>query len=58
MQSIDHLIDAVATYLSERSTQNGTFFFSKRDQKYAYSQTPLDPQLQKHCNFNILEEKR
>ena len=57
MQSIDHLIDAVANYISERSTEQGTFCFSKIDLKYAYSQIPLDPQLQKHCNFNILGGK-
>ena len=57
MQSIDHLIDAVANYVSERSTEQGTFYFSKIDLKYAYSQIPLDPQLQKHCNFNILGGK-
>ena len=54
MQSIDHLIDAVANYVSERSTEQGTFYFSKIDSKYAHSQIPLDPKLQKHCNFNIL----
>ena len=54
MQSIDHLIDAVATYISERSNQNGIFYFSKIDLKYAYSQIPLDPELQKHCNFSML----
>ena len=53
MQSFDHLIDAVANYISERSTEQGTFYFSK----YAYSQIPLDPHLQKHCNFNILGGK-
>ena len=57
MQSIDHLIVAVATYISERSNQNGTFYFSKIDLKYAYSQIPLEPELQKHCNFNILGGK-
>ena len=57
MQSIDHLIDAVANYVSERSTEQGTFYFSKIDLKHAYSQIPLDPQLQKHCNFNILGGK-
>ena len=57
MQSIDQLIDAVATHISERSTQNGTFYFSKIDLKYACSQIPLDPQLQKHCNSNILGGK-
>ena len=57
MQSIDHLIDAVATYISERSNEIGTFYFSKIDLKYAYSQIPLDPELQKHCNFNILGGK-
>ena len=57
MQSIDHLIDAVANYVSERSTKQRTFYFSKIDLKYAYSQIPLDRQLQKHCNFNILGGK-
>ena len=57
MQSINHLIDAVANYVSERSTEHGTFYFSKIDLKYAYSQIPLDPQLQKHCTFNILGGK-
>ena len=33
------------------------FYFSKIDLNYAYSQIPLDPQLQKHCNFNILGGK-
>ena len=53
-QSIDHLIDAVADYVSEWSTEQGIFYFSKIDLKNAYSQIPLDPELQKHCNFNIL----
>ena len=57
MQSIDHLIDAVANYVSERSTEQGTFHFSKIDMKYACSQIPLDRQLQKHCSFNILGGK-
>ena len=50
-------IDAVANYISERSTEQETFYFSKVLQKYAYSQIPLDPQLQKHCNFNLLGGK-
>ena len=54
MQSIDHLIDAVANFISQRSTEHGTFYFSKTDLKYAYSQILLDPYLRKHCNFNIL----
>ena len=57
MQSVDRLIDAVATYISERSNQNGIFYFSKTDLKYAYSQLLLDPELQKHCNFNKLGGK-
>ena len=57
MQSIDHLIDTVANYISERSTEQGTLYFSKIDFKYAHSQIPLDPQLQKHCYFNILGGK-
>ena len=57
MQSIDHLIDAVATQISERSNQNGIFYFLKVDLKYAYSQIPLNPELQKHYIFNILGGK-
>ena len=57
MQSIDHLIDEVATYISERKQNPGEFFFSKIDLKYAYSQIPLDPNIQKHCNFSILGGK-
>ena len=57
MQSIDHLIDAVANFVSERSTESGKFYLSKIDLKYAYSQIPFDPQLQKHRNFNILGGK-
>ena len=57
MQRIDHIIDAVANYISKRSTDCGTFYFSKIELKYAYSQIQLDTQLQKHCNFNILGAK-
>ena len=39
MQSIDHLIDAVADYVSERSTEHGIFYFSKIDLKNAHSHT-------------------
>ena len=42
MQSIDHLIDSVAVYISERRNLPGKYFFSKIDLKYAYSQIPLD----------------
>ena len=31
--------------------------FSKVDLKQAYSQTPLDVSIAKHCNFNILGGK-
>ena len=57
MQSIYHLIDAVAPHISERSNQNGIIYSSKIDLKYAYSQLPLDPKLQKHCNFNMSHSK-
>ena len=33
------------------------YFIYKTDLKYAFSQVPLDPQLQKHCNCNILGGK-
>ena len=54
MQSIDHLIDAVALYISERRKSPGTYWFSKIDLKHAYSQIPLDESIAKHCNFSIL----
>ena len=57
MQSIDHLMDSVAVYISERKSNQGEYFFSKIDLKYAYSQTPLDDNIKKHCNFNILGGK-
>ena len=57
MQSIDHLMDSVAVYISERKNKQGKNFFSKIDLKYAYSQIPLDENIKKHCNFNILGGK-
>ena len=54
IQSIDHLIDSVAVSISERRNLPGKYFFPKIDLKYAYSQIPLDENIQKHCNFNIL----
>ena len=57
MQSIDHLMDSVAVYISERKPKQGKYFFSKIDLKYAYSQISLDDNIKKHCNFNILGGK-
>ena len=54
MKSIDHLVDSVALYISERRNLPGQYLFSKIDLKYAYSQIPLDENIQKHCNLNIL----
>ena len=54
MRSIDHLFDAVALYITQRKNSPGTFWFSKVDLKYAYSQITLDNSLSKHCNFSIL----
>ena len=54
MQSIDHLIDSVALYISERKNLPRQYWFSKVDLKYAYKQIPLDENIQKHCNFDIL----
>ena len=54
MQSIDHLIDAVALHISERKASPGIYWFLKIDLKYAYSQIPLDESIAKHCNFSIL----
>ena len=57
MQSIDHLVDAVALYITQTQDSPGTFWFSKIDLKYAYSQIPLDNSIAKHCNFSILGGK-
>ena len=57
MQSINHLMDSVAVYISERKNKQGKYFFSKIDLKYVYSQIPLDENIKKHCNFNILGGK-
>ena len=54
MQSTDQLIDSVALYISERRKSPGTYWFSKIDLKYAYSQIPLDESVAKHCKFSFL----
>ena len=57
MHSIDHLMDSVAVFISERKNKTAHYFFSKIDLKYAYSQIPLDENIKKHFNFNILGGK-
>ena len=57
MRSIDHLMDSVAVFISERKNKPGQYLFSKIDIKYAYSQIPLDENIKKHCNFNIIGGK-
>ena len=57
MQSMDHLMDKIAMKISELKTKEGKLYFSKIHLKYAYSQLPLHPDTQKHCNFNILRGK-
>ena len=57
IQSIEHLIDSIAVFISERKNKPGQYFFSKLDLKYAYSQIPLDENIKNHCNFNILGSK-
>ena len=54
MQSIDHLMDTISKKICEQKNKPSTFYFSKIDLKYAYSQIPLHKDTQKHCNFNIL----
>ena len=58
MQSIDRVRDAVANYVSKRSAEQGIIDFSKIDLKYAYSQIPLDPQLQSIAILTFQEEKQ
>ena len=57
IQSIDHLVDAVALYITQRKNSPVTFWFSKKDLKYAYRQKTLDNTIAKHCNFSILGGK-
>ena len=54
LQSIDHLIDELAMYISERQNEKSQFSFSEISPKYAYSQNHLDKYIQKHYNFSIL----
>ena len=54
MQSIDHLVDAVALYVTQRKQSPGTFWYSKIDLKYAYSHFPQDHSIAKHCKLSIL----
>ena len=57
MESFNHLIDELANYISERKQNPGQFYCSTIDLNYAYSQIPLDPNIQKHCNFSLLGGK-
>ena len=57
MQSIDNLMNAVVNYISDNKQFPGEFFFSKIDLKCAYSQKPLHPSIQRHCNFDSLGVK-
>ena len=57
LKSIDHLMDSVALYISERKSKQGKYFSSKIDLKHAYSQIPLEDNIRKHFNFNILGGK-
>ena len=54
MQSLKNLVNAVALKLSRQKEYPGTFWFSKDDLNYAYSQLPLEVWIAKHCNFSIL----
>ena len=56
LQSIGQLIDSVAVNISKKNIA-GQFWFSKIDLKCAYSQIPLDDNITKHFNFNILSGK-
>ena len=47
-------MDKIPMKISELKTTNATLYFSQIDLEYAYSQLPLHPDTQKHCNFNIL----
>ena len=57
MQSIEHLTDSLAMQIASNKNNEGPWWFSKIDLKYAYSQIPLDDSIAEHCNFNILGGK-
>ena len=57
MQSIDHLTDSLAMEISTNKNNEGPWWFSKIDLKYAYSHIPLYESIAKPCNFNILGGK-
>ena len=54
---IDHLTDSLAIQISSNKNNEGPWWFSKIDLKYANSQIPLGESIAKHCNFNILGGK-
>ena len=53
MTNIDNLIDTTQQILNSNASQD-TAYFSTLDLKYAYSQLNLDPEMARHCNFNIV----
>ena len=64
-ETANELLLQISNYISERNQNPGQFFFSKIDLKYAYSQIPLDPTIQKQfqsprgeSNRNIQVHKR
>ena len=57
MQSIDHLTDSLAMQISANKLNEGPWWLSKIDLKYAYSKIPLGESISEHCNFNILVGK-
>ena len=53
MLNIDNLIDTIQQNLNTTASQE-TAYFSTLDLKYAYSQFNLDPEMARHCTFNII----
>ena len=48
MQSIDHLTDSLAMQIASNKNNEGPWWFSKIDLKYAYSQIPFDNSIAEH----------
>ena len=53
MPNIDNLIDTIQQNVNTNASHE-TAYFSTLDLKYAYSQLILDPEMTRHCNFNII----
>ena len=53
MPNIDNLSDTIQQNLNTTASQE-TAYYSTLDLKYEYSQLNSEPEMARHCNFNII----